>query len=37
MHDSMPEKPIQVTFDFGALTNQPIDDVVLHINPIPPP
>lgn len=36
MHDSTPEHPTQNTFDFDALANQPIDDVVLHVNPVPP-
>lgn len=36
MHDSIPENLTQSAFDFDALTNQPVDNVVLHVNPTPP-
>src|SRR6266705_2655212 len=36
MHDSTSENPTQSAFDFDALANQPVDDVVLHVNPAPP-
>src|SRR5437016_10547657 len=36
MHDSMPEKLIQSAFDFEALSDQPVDDIVLQVNSVPP-